>query len=155
MATQPSFRKIQPRQGSNGSIFDFDARIQEFADAIGVACDELTRQTVLACFRGVREETPVDTGFHRANWQIEAGSMNRGAIPLNSPPTAQEMKIMTHPSPSGRVWWIFNNGPAIKRLEYGWSKKKPNGMVRVTIANVLGRLEQIKRAAVRAAGLGR
>jgi hypothetical protein len=148
MAVPRRVSRIVANTGSKGGIFEFERSLDKFAKEIEVSCDELTRQVVLACHRGVREETPVLTGVHRDNWQIEAGEPDNRFYPRGTAAATQEKKIAAHDKPSGRWWWIFNNGPAIKRLEYGWSKKKPNGMVRVTIANVRARLKEIKAVAL-------
>ncbi len=38
----------------------------------------------------------------------------------------------------GLVLYIVNNTPYAERLEYGWSKQAPNGMVRLTVAEFQG-----------------
>lgn len=36
----------------------------------------------------------------------------------------------------GNIYWLSNNLPYIERLEYGYSKQTPAGMVRLSIEEV-------------------
>lgn len=111
-------------------------------------CTEITSGIVL--------KTPVDTGRARANWfpSLDAPSGNvttktdlsgSGAI-ASARPLAEQA--------SGRVFYLTNNLPYIRHLEYGlygappgsangpktiggFSKQAPAGMVRVTINEVV------------------
>lgn len=65
----------------------------------------------------IQTDTPVLTGRARAGWKIE---WVRGVLR------------------------VFNSVPYIRRLEYGWSKQAPAGMVRVN----LKRFSQFLREAV-------
>jgi hypothetical protein len=88
--------------------------------------------------------TPIDTGFHRANWDSAIG-----VVP-NRPPTIGEAEANANPGAGhaaanaaqertaegaatlkvGQILYVANSGPAIGRLEFGWSKQAPNGMIR-------------------------
>lgn len=88
--------------------------------------------------------TPIDTGFHRANWDSAIG-----VVP-NRPPTIDEATAKANPGAGkaaaqsaqertalgaaglkvGEILYVANSGPAINRLEFGWSKQAPSGMIR-------------------------
>lgn len=142
---------VRARSGTKGSIFEFEKGLDRFAKLIGQSVHEVTRETVLAIHRGVRDETPVLTGYLRANWQIQVGDPQAGPLPLGAAPSAQEVKIMGHALPGSFKWWVINNAPYAKAIEYGHSQKAPNGMVRVTLANVQARMDAIKTVAVKVA----
>jgi hypothetical protein len=86
--------------------------------------------------------TPVKTGFARASWWKNIGSV--GSHP-NQPIPAKEGEEVDYPLASeellGKVKltqkaYLANNAPYILALEYGHSAqaRNPDGMIRITIA---------------------
>jgi hypothetical protein len=92
-------------------------------------------------------KSPVDTGRFRANWQIGfnqpdtkttdetdltgMAQISRAQSELNS------IKI------NGQTIYITNSLPYAYRLEYeGWSLQAPQGMVRITLAELSGILNK-------------
>lgn len=85
--------------------------------------------------------TPVDTGRARGNWQLAVGAIPRGEIrPLTAELIAQEAIPRLAVLEAGDTVYISNNVPYIVPLERGSSRQAPNGMVRLTIAEVEGAL---------------
>lgn len=89
-------------------------------------------------YDGVVKRSPVLTGSYRASWTINLGSPNFDVVsggsataPL-SPPTFQ------FPSgfKLGTPVFIANGQPYAARMETGWSKQAPAGVVRVTLAEL-------------------
>jgi hypothetical protein len=102
--------------------------------------DKAVRTTGFELVRRVVNKTPVDTGRLRGNWQATIDAPATGTIELEDKAgqaTIQSampaIKQMT-----GRVFWLSNNLPYARRIEYeGHSSiKAPAGMVRVSIAEL-------------------
>lgn len=116
-----------------------------------------------ALYSEIVNKTPVDTGRARGNWNVSVGkedsSTTEATLKSGLKYTENDMK-----SDGDEPIFISNNLPYIETLEYGgypnppksqsgktvngFSKKAPNGMVGVTLANN----ENIFKAAVRSVG---
>ena len=78
--------------------------------------------------------TPIDTGLARANWDGGIGAIPSNA-PAGSPGAAVarvDAAVLT--AKAGDVVYLSNTAPYIRRLEYGWSKQAPTGMIRLALA---------------------
>jgi hypothetical protein len=78
-------------------------------------------------------------GRARANWQVSLGTPGggevRGEDATGGTTLAAGVSKMASAKPGG-VIWLYNNLPYIVRLEFGWSKQAPNGMVRLSLAEI-------------------
>lgn len=99
--------------------------------------------------RGVVMRTPVDTGRARSNWHVSLGSpvvierdpyapgeklgIGEGA---NAQATITIGAATIEQAPAIGVIYLTNGLPYITRLEHGWSKQSPAGMVRLTLDQV-------------------
>lgn len=75
-------------------------------------------------------------GRSRANWQYGFGDMPTGTVNAVDKSGRQTIDALTggvQGSKAAGVHWIANNVEYINRLEEGWSRQAPNGMVRVTV----------------------
>jgi hypothetical protein len=86
----------------------------------------------LEALRRIVLKTPVDTGRARGNWQT---TINR--LPPSEPiepvdPITAGLPEISKLTDLG-VIFIANNLPYIERLESGYSKQAPNGMVALTL----------------------
>lgn len=81
------------------------------------AIDGLVTETLVT----VRGRTPILTGTARAGWK-------RFPEGLSEPGTTQ---------------WVYNGVPYIVRLEYGSSRQAPEGMARITAAEMQGKVPGI------------
>lgn len=111
------------------SMADIVARVSERVDT-------QIRKATIDVFGSVIKMTPVDTGRARGNWQCSVGSPETSQlIRLDaSGSSALAEVVSTVPRKSGSVVWLTNNLDYIQRLEYGYSKQAPAGMVRVSLA---------------------
>lgn len=79
-------------------------------------------------------KSPVDTGRFRANWVVGNGSVNsmtkESFQAANNAPVINSLKV------NGQTIYITNSLPYANRLEYGYSKQAPAGMVRITLVEV-------------------
>lgn len=76
------------------------------------------RSVAMSIQKETARKTPVDTGRLRGNWMLGVNS-----------PNAEGLSIKL-----GDVVYITNNLPYARRIEYGYSKQAPEGMLRRTIA---------------------
>lgn len=145
---------VHVRSGTKGGVVDFLGRLTAFADAIEATGEEVARQIMLALYRGIKERTPVDTGYARAQWQIHLVGDTLYARPVGDH-AGEDIAALSRFDLKIHDTLILSNVAAyIKRLEYeGHSKQAPDGMVRVTMAEVEGRMKEIMAAAARANGL--
>lgn len=75
-------------------------------------------------------------GRARANWQCTIGDRAMGEIDdtdKSGNATIASIKSVV-PKKAGKIVWLTNNVPYIKRLEYdAWSSQAPGGMVRLSL----------------------
>ena len=88
----------------------------------------VVRKLAFEAYNGVTLKTPVDTGRARGNWNIGAGSPDLSTTEQTSSPRPSLAK-----GDGEKVIYITNNLPYIERLEDGWSKQSPSGMVGLTM----------------------
>lgn len=95
----------------------------------------VVRKVALDVFSRVVLRSPVDTGRFRGNWQCSVGSIDR-TVTQQLDPTGQNsvnrVKATASSLVPGTVAYLANSLPYARRLEYGWSRQAPSGMVRVT-----------------------
>lgn len=94
----------------------------------------VVRNITFDMFAKVALRSPVDTGRFRANWNVSYGVPDYGTTLATNQAraTAEAQKALT--LPVGGVVYMANGLPYAQRLENGWSKQAPVGMVRTTVA---------------------
>ncbi len=121
----------------NKEILDTDEKINIVLQKIGV--DAL---------KNVVKKSPVDTGGFRGNWQTTIGTPTSttvqsvdksGASTIN----AGVRKVTKFDYKKHKVIFIQNNLPYANRLENGWSRQAPKGMVSQTIQLLNARYREI------------
>ena len=88
-------------------------------------------------------------GRFRANWQVGIGLMDTTTTEdtdAGGGKTLQRLSGEARRARAGNVVVISNSLPYAQRLENGWSKQAPSGMVRLTIADLPGLMAQHLRA---------
>ncbi|MEA7672512.1 HK97 gp10 family phage protein, partial [Salmonella enterica subsp. enterica serovar Cerro] len=83
------------------------------------------------------KSSPVDTGRFRGNWQTTGATPATGLVAGVDPTGNKAVNNASTYIGSAPNWYEFtltNNLPYAERLEYGWSKQAPTGMIRVNIA---------------------
>ncbi len=96
--------------------------------------DLVARKAIFDLFSTVVRRSPVDTGRFRANWNISYGSINPTTTEETSRARIKGDLTKLLSSPVNGVIFMTNSLPYAKRLEEGWSKQAPVGMVRITAA---------------------
>lgn len=83
--------------------------------------------------------SPVDTGRFRGNWTVSInqpdGSMSDAVDPAGGATIAKGASAITGIR-EPRIVYVQNNLPYAERLENGWSKQAPAGVVAVTFAEL-------------------
>lgn len=110
----------------------------------------MVRKIALDMFSRVIEKSPVDTGCFKSNWQVSIGSIPSGTITperdkkgyYDFEPAVTAVMAKTLETKAGDVVYLINNISYSRRLEYGWSKQAPAGMVRLTIVEFQGIVTQ-------------
>ena len=114
----------------------FGADMDKFRNKV----NDKTRKTVLwTCFnmsRDIIDLTPVKDGFAKNNWNSTIRNPDRTTHDIaDKEGTLSFNKLNSFaPKAYAEIFYIVNSMPYIKRLENGWSKKNPEGMVMKTVA---------------------
>jgi len=86
-------------------------------------------------------------GHFRANWQLGVGvrptTEVKGVDPTGQATQGRILAAIPEQA-SGKVYWLSNNAPYAQRLEKGWSRQAPEGLVGLTVT----RFQQIVDQAV-------
>jgi hypothetical protein len=90
------------------------------------------KSVALDVFGKIVFRTPVDTGHARANWQATVGSPADGVVQSAQPPAAIAAAGLDD------VIYITNNVEYVEALEHGHSQQAPAGMVKVTVNEFKG-----------------
>jgi hypothetical protein len=123
---------------------DFAAVLKRAGDK----ADLVVRKSAIDLGKSLIQMSPVDTGRFRGNWQFGISAIDQAT---NSPPdqgggtTNGRLVTKIGSWRWGEIIYLTNSLAYARRLEYGWSKQAPAGMVRITVANFERHLQnQIK-----------
>lgn len=115
----------------------FTVSLQKFAEKAGANADKVVRKTVLDIGSRLVLRSPVDTGRFRGNWfYSEAAPSEKSTLSVN-PAEVQDIGQLPAQA-TGMVHYITNNLPYAWRLENGYSKQAPAGMVGLTVVEFQG-----------------
>jgi len=97
-------------------------------DVVGAVCFQLSESIVL--------RTPVDTGRARANWIPSLNNVSRETSDEtdktdDASPTLNKVKPFAEKS-AGKIFYLINNLPYIKVLEYGKYGTGPGATIKTT-----------------------
>lgn len=114
----------------------FTLDVKAFCEKAKKNPETVMRAVSLKLFSAIIKGSPVDTGRFRMNWQTSgpvpasgliAGEDATGNKAVNSATT------FIGNTPAWQELTLTNNLPYAQRLEYGWSKQAPSGVVRVNV----------------------
>lgn len=130
----------------------FNAALQEFVkNKVPEELVKLVRLLSLDLLRRVVLKTPVDEGRARGNWQLAIESTTEAEVSTirnngeaNSSGAASDAAGAVNEALGAlgslqpfQTVFVFNNVPYILRLEHGWSKQAPSGMVALSLQELL------------------
>lgn len=112
----------------------FARDIRRWADRAKRGFHEVATEALINLSATIIIKTPVDTGLAANNWQPTTMSPATGTVIIGDR-ASQLTDVQNSVAVSiGSVYYLVNNLPYIRRLEYeSWSDKAPRGMVRVSI----------------------
>jgi hypothetical protein len=133
----------------------FTDDINRFAKKAMTNSDQVVRLTVFKVAERLIEKTPVGDakywkspppkgyvgGHARANWTYSEGMrviQEIEGVDADGAKTLQNIQASVPRDAAKRVHYIQNSVPYIERLEEGWSRQAPNGMVAITAAEFQG-----------------
>jgi hypothetical protein len=139
----------------------FALQLQEFAAKAKDRADDAVGLIVVKIAKRLDERSPVgDAAFwknpppkgyvggrFRGNWQLGVGSIpagETGRIDTGGGATLGTIIADVPKEAAGKVYYLANNVPYAQRLEDGWSRQAPTGLVGLTVVE----FETIVREAV-------
>lgn len=122
----------------------FALDIEAYAIKLGLATSTMLRRMAISLHQKIILRTPVDKGRARASWGVSIGEPGDYEAPattnMSDNQAAQagfaQIEAIKGQLLTGKAIWIFNNLPYIEALEYGHSDQAPNGMVRLSVAEI-------------------
>lgn len=123
------------------NLAEFNADVKAFAERTKRDPVKIQRKLAMIMLRRVILKTPVDTGRARNNWQLSQGTPPAGIVESgdrggNGAIQRGAGEIANIRTPT--LLWLANNLPYIERLENGYSRQAPAGMLRATIEELRG-----------------
>jgi len=128
----------------------FTLDLQRFAEKCAERADDAVGNIVVRIAAELDKRSPVGDatywknpppagyigGHFRANWQLGVGAMPMGEIPgvdRTGEKTLGRIMAEIPEQAAGKVYYIANNAPYAQRLEHGWSRQAPQGLVGLTV----------------------
>lgn len=114
----------------------FTLDVKAFCEKAKKNPETVMRSVSLKLFSAIIKASPVDTGRFRGNWQTTgvtpATGLIAGVDPTGNKAVNSAATFITN-APGWDTFTLTNNLPYAERLEYGWSKQAPTGIVRVNV----------------------
>lgn len=126
----------------------FSVQLADFAKKVGDDADQVVGGVVVELVRVIDERSPVGDakfwkskppkgyvgGHFRANWQLAIDTIPKGVVASVSFAGTPAENIGRIPAEAaGRTFYLANNVPYAQRLEDGWSRQAPTGLVGRTV----------------------
>ena len=130
------------------STFSLD--LQKFAAKAGKRADDAVGNIVVRIAAELDRRSPVGDatywknkppkgyvgGRFRGNWQLGVGTLpagETGRIDKTGEATLGAIVARIPEDAAGKIYWIANNVPYAQRIEHGWSRQAPEGLVGLTV----------------------
>jgi hypothetical protein len=114
----------------------FTLYMQKVTEKAGANADNIVKKIAIDVLSSVVNKSPVDTGRFRGNWQTGIGQVDSNTESPNDKSGASAISkasLELTGFKAGKTIYISNSLPYAQRLENGWSKQAPQGMVRLTV----------------------
>ena len=113
----------------------FASQIANFSRQTTLATERDRKAVLFALFRNIIQDTPVDTGRLRGNWQTTVNTPATTPVNRVDPSGTATISSILGNLGNGEgqdvTVWFVNTLPYASRIEYeSWSKQAPQGMVR-------------------------
>lgn len=107
--------------------------LQALSKRTGMQMDTVIRKATFELFKSVALKSPVDTGRFRANWNVSHGAPDQTVTTSTNQARALQQAQEALTLPVGGIVSMTNALPYARRLENGYSKQAPYGMVRYSV----------------------
>lgn len=116
----------------------FSSDIEKIAKKLNQSIESTVRATALELFGSIIVGTPVLTGRAKGNWQTSINEPITSVIDrTGETESIAELKNVAGGRIAGKILWLSNNLPYIRRLEFdGHSSQAPAGMVRINVSRI-------------------
>lgn len=114
----------------------FTLDVRAFCEKAKKNPEIVMRSVSLKLFSAIIKASPVDTGRFRMNWQTSGATPKSGNVAGVDPSGNKSVTAAATYITNTPVWQeltLTNNLPYAQRLEYGYSKQAPVGMVRTNV----------------------
>lgn len=128
----------------------FSLQLQDFAKKAKGQADTVVGRVVFNMASRLNERSPVGDasywehkppkgyvgGRFRGNWQLGVGDAPAGETGRIDPSGSATLGAIIQEIPTeaaGKVYWLVNNVPYAQRIEDGWSRQAPTGLVGITV----------------------
>ena len=111
--------------------------------------EEMVRGTLFSLASRIIKESPVDTGRFRGNWQASLNTPKQGKLQRldkSGASAINDMSSVVMGLNMGQTFYLTNNLPYARRLEYGYSKQAPSGFLRINVMRVQSELQKARKA---------
>lgn len=115
------------------NIYAFDQFMRNIVPEVEGQIGKMRRWIAVEIWSQVTRMSPVDTGRFRASWNISEGSPDMSTQPEGNHGPPSRSHVSDRPF---EKTFVSNGLPYGERLEFGWSRQAPQGMVRITIAEM-------------------
>lgn len=114
----------------------FSVDVSAWVEKAKGKADIVLRKSAIDLFSRVIRRSPVDTGRFRNNWNVSIGAPATG-VTLEVDPSGSAALVKINETVAdakmGDTIFLVNALPYSIRLENGWSKQAPAGMVGVSV----------------------
>ena len=121
-----------------GNPAQFSKDLSRFVDKVELDLGKFRRRILLDLKGKVETKTPVDQGTARASWAV-SDSTPSSYVPSDG--GGSKGPVEGSFSNPYDISFLVSNLPYTERLEFGYSKQAPQGMVRVSLAEIETELE--------------
>lgn len=120
----------------------FKSNFAKILAAAGNKAGVVVRFTALELQSMMIEKSPVDTGRFKGNFQAGVGSPNLDTSSAPGSNAKGRTQAVLQGWKPGQTIFLTNNMAYAQRLENGWSKQAPSGMVRLSVQNYSSALKK-------------
>ena len=114
----------------------FKRNFAKVLQSVGEKADLVVRKTALELQSSMIRMSPVGVGTFRGNWQAGIGSINTTTTDAANSDALGRSTTVLQGWKAGQTIYLTNSMPYARRLEFGWSKQAPAGMVRLSVQNL-------------------
>ncbi len=107
------------------------ARLAKITEDYEARLLQIAKHATISMGKNIINKSPVDTGLFKSSWRT---SLNKPDLQSGEGASAGLIPV-TSGAEINDIIFFTNHLHYSMKLEYGWSKQAPFGMVRITIAN--------------------